>query len=388
VAVYRLAWALTHRRSAAVLAAALLAGAPAFVMYSSGIGSDLPSSMLVTAALAVYVRHVAEPRLARFCLFALLAGASFLLRNPNVLLAGAVGVHQLILHRRRLLAQLPVWAAGAAVFGAFVAVQLACNLVMFGALVGGYAGEAQQGLSLAYVPHHLPRYLVILCAVPPLGLPALAVVVHRRRAEQNGIYLLCAGLVAAFVLFYSAWWALGFSYRFAFGGGARFLLPVVPLLCVFVAQAVLDVVGAAWARRALIAVGLAAQLAASAALTVELRRYKDRMAAHRDRIYAATARRALVLGPGEWSKLFFPRDGAMGERRYASYELATAAGELPRVVEAALRAGAPVYALGSGHRSTPEEARALAELHTRYRLVTTVDEQQPYELTVEEIVPR
>jgi hypothetical protein len=227
----------------------------------------------VTAALAVYVRHVQEPRLARFCLFAFLAGASFLLRNPNALLVGVVGAHQLVVHRQRLRAQAPTWAAGALVFGAFVAVQLAHNFTVFGALLGGYAGEAQGGLSLAFIPHHLPRYLVILCVVPPLGLLAMPLMALRRRADQHGIYVMLAGLVAAFTVFYSSWWALAFDYRHAFVGGARFLLPVMPILCVFVAIAALDAIRAPRVRRALIAIGLVGQLGASAVLTVGLYRY-------------------------------------------------------------------------------------------------------------------
>jgi hypothetical protein len=111
------------------------------------------------------------------------------------------------------------------------------------------------------------------------------------------------------------------------------------------------------------------------------------MAAHRDHIYAATGQRSLIVGPLEWSKLLFPHDGTGNERDYASYELASSTEHL-RVVDATLRAGAQAYALGSGSRSTPEETRVLAALRERYRLVTLVDEHDPYDLRIEQIVPR
>jgi hypothetical protein len=182
-----------------------------------------------------------------------------------------------------------------------------------------------------------------------------------------------------------------FDYEHAFISGARFLLPVLPVLCVFVAVAAIAVRAGARLKAALIAVCLLGQLGASGVLTYQLRQFKGRMAAHRDLIYSATARNALVIGPHDWNKLVFARDGQGNGRRYASFETAARVPpqgqEIVRLVEDALRAGAPACVLGSGSRRTPDEDRAVAALRVRYRLVRIAETSSPYELSVDQVLP-
>jgi hypothetical protein len=384
-ALYDLTLQLTRRRPVALVAAALLALLPPIAAQASVVGSDLPSMTFITAALAVYARYLARPRTATLCLFALLAGAAFVVRNPNVLLFAVAGGHQLALHRRRLGGEVKKWAAALACFGVFVALQVGANLLTFGSLVGGYTHEAEGGFTFGNLVRHLPGYLVMLSVVPPLGFVAMVAVAARRRELA-----FLAALVVAFTLLYSAWWAFQLDAGHAFVSGLRFVVPILPLLCLFVAVAAFDLSGAG-ARRAFLAVALIAELGASAVLTVQLRQYKGRMAAHRDRIYAATSPRAVVLGPLEWSKLFFPHDGSGRALRYASYEPAierVGAQEIARIVDVGLARGDAVFALGSGRRQTPAEQRAAAELRARYRLVPVVDETRPYELRVDQVLPR
>jgi hypothetical protein len=389
VALYDLARQLARQRSTALLAGGLAATLPPLVMFASDIGSDLTSLTFVTAALAVYARHVDRPRPARFWLFAFLAGAAFLVRNPNALLVAAVGVHELVVHRGRMRPQLAAWIGGALVFLAFVALQLAWNVAIFGTLVGGYEHEAQRGFALHFVPAHLPGYLVVLCMVPPLGLPAMLAVLAGRGAGPRSVHRLLAGLVLLYVGLYSSWWSFDFDpLHRPFLTGGRFVLPILPVMCVFVAVA-LESIASARARRLLAAAVVATQVAASTVLTVQLWRYKNRMAEHRDQIYAATAPRALVIGPEEWSKLLFTGDGSGSERRYAAFEGARWAArpddELPRLVDATLRAGEPAYLLGSGRRANAAEQRAAAVLHARYAAVTLVDTDRPYDLKIERL---
>lgn len=158
------------------------------------------------------------------------------------------------------------------------------------------------------------------------------------------------------------------------------------------ALAVFDLNTAARLRHVLIAVCLLGQAAASAVLTYQLYQFKGRMAAHRDQIYSATAQHALVVGPGEWSKLFFPRDGTNRVRSYASYAGAMqgpgSGDELLRLVEQALQDGQPAYVLGSGSKKQPTEERARRQLNGHYRLVTVLDSGTPYELRVNQVLPR
>lgn len=393
-AAYALVWQVTRRRAVALIAAALVATQPLLVFNAGAIGSDVTSMALGALAMAVYVRHVRRPSAPAFWLFSLLAGANFLVRNPNALLFAAVGLHQVACHRQRARAQAAAWLGGALIFGAFLAAQLAGNLLVFGALVGGYAQEAgaQGGLSLASVPHHLPRYLAMLCVAPPLGLVAMVGTIRRRRADDSGLHVLFAGIVLAFVLLYSAWKAFLFDYQHAFVAGARFLLPVLPLMCLFVAVAAQDALPQTRWRAAALAAILGVQLVASAALTRQLVSFKQRMAAHRDRVQAATEPHALLVGPAEWRKLFFPRAGSLRPQPYASYEnalrVSSSGGELVRLIEAALRANEPVYALGAGRRQTAAERGAEAVLRAHFRVVTIVDDHAPYDLRVDRVLPR
>ena len=381
VATYDVAWQLARRRDVALVAAALVATVPAVVMRAGTLMSDLPAMTLVTAAIAIYLRYLARPRAAIFCVFGLLSGAAFLVRNPSVLVVAVAGAHQLFLHGRRPRAHLAAWIAGALVFAAFAGAQLYGNLVTFGSIIGGYERDAfaHGSFSLAHVPRNLPKYLVVLSAVPPLGLPATLLVAWRRR----GVTVWLAGLVLAFVAMYSAWSDLPFRPESWFVGGARFVLAAVPIGCVSLAIAAFELVTQARVRRVAIAVVLAAQLGASAYLAYQLRAFKERMVTHRERIRAATAEGALIAGPAEWSKLFFGRDGKT-VRRYASYERF---GEAVRLVEEEVRAGRPAYVLRSGRRETDDERRALAQIAARHPLVILVDERLPYELRVEEVLP-
>jgi hypothetical protein len=394
VVLYHLAWQLTQRRSVALLAAALLASLPAVVFLASGIDSDMPSLTLVSAALSVYVRHLKRSRPPTFWLFSLLAGASFVVRGPNALLFGVACLHQLFVHRGRWRAQAVAWAGGFLAFATCVALQVGFNVVTFGSPLGGYQNAilARGGFSLAHLPHHLPRYLVVLCVVPPFGLLATLAETYWRRTELHGVYVMLASLVLAFTGLYGSWWVFELNYHHAFIGSARLLMPVVPILCLFVALAALDLLAPGRVRDGLIAACLLAQLGASTLLTWHLYQFKARMAAHRDRIYDATMQRALIVGPGEWNKLIFPRDGTNRVRRYASYEAAMAAGvsgqELVRLVDRTLQASESAYVLGSGSRRQPAEERALSVLRDSYRLVTVIETSTPYELRVDQIFPR
>jgi dolichyl-phosphate-mannose-protein mannosyltransferase len=389
-ALYRLALQVTGDRAISLFATSILATLPAVVFIASCIGSDLPSLAFVTVALAVYARELEKPSVRGFWLFCTLSGASVLIRNPNVLVLAVVGLHQLWVHRENLRAQRLRWVGGSAIVLAFIAIQLGVNFALFGNWVGGYKGEAGagKGLSLQFLPHHFPRYLAILCAVPPLGLPAVLWVTAKRARQSRGIWLPLTAIVLLYATFYGAWRAFGFDYRHAFIAGARFVLPALPLLCLGLAIALFDMVRATQLRRGLIALGLAAQLAASAYLTTQLHAFKTRMATHRDRIYAATTPDALVIGPGEWSKLFMPYDGVFAQRRYASYDPWEPKGglraELARLVDDALARGEPVFVLGSKEPSALQEL-AFQHLSERYRLVPKLQTQQPYVLRVFEL---
>src|SRR5262249_34999492 len=135
VALYDLTMQLTRRRPVALAAAALLAALPPVAAQASVIGSDLPSMTVITSALAVYAPYLVRPRALTLCLFALVAGAAFLVRNPNAILFGAAAAHQLVVHRGRPRAE---WAAAVACFAATIALQIGFNFATFGALVGGY----------------------------------------------------------------------------------------------------------------------------------------------------------------------------------------------------------------------------------------------------------
>lgn len=386
-ALFSLARQITGRSRPAWIAAALLASVPPVVANTSVIGSDVPSMAIIVTALAVYVRYLKAPQPKTFALFALLAGVAVVVRAPNAILFGAVMAHQAVTHRAELASRLPLLLSGCIIVALLTAIQLAFNLITFGALTGGYQAEVnvESGLSLANLSTRLPGYLLMLSVVPPFGLIAMAAVVRKQRWSGGGVYTLLAGVIVGFVLFYSAWWAFAFDYTRGFVGGARFVLPVLPLLCLFVAVW-LDGAPSRTLRTALVGGCLTAQVAASLVLTYELRLYKQRMATHRDAIIAATAPASLVVGPDEWSKLMFGVD--VEGRQYASYEfLSGDAGEqdLFRLIDAGLNRGQPAYVLGSGDRETPEEREALAAVRRRYQLRPVLDADTPYALHVEAV---
>ncbi|MEQ1757412.1 MAG: glycosyltransferase family 39 protein [Vicinamibacterales bacterium] len=383
-ALFDLTRQLTGRRRPAWIAAALLASVPPLVAHAAVIGSDVASLTIMTAALAVYVRHVKTPQPLTFALFALLAGAAVVVRAPNAILFAAAIAHQAVTHRAHLIRRLPLLFGGCLIVALLAAIQLTFNLVTFGALAGGYQKEvnAEAGLALANLPSHLPGYLLMLSAIPPFGLIAMAVVVRRERWSGGGVYALLAGITLAFVTFYSAWWAFDFDYTRGFVGGARFVLPVLPILCLFVAVW-MDSASSRTLRTALVGGCLTAQVAASLVLTYQLRLYKERMATHRDAIIFATAPGSLVVGPEEWHKLMFGVD--VEGRQYATYDFLNGdAGEreLFRLIDERLNSRQPAYLLGSGSRETPEERDALAAVRRRYQLRTVLDVDAPYQLLI------
>ncbi|MBW2236232.1 MAG: glycosyltransferase family 39 protein [Deltaproteobacteria bacterium] len=390
--VYRLTCLVVESRAAGLLAALLLGTLPPMTFFANGIGSGLSSLTFLLIALVFYARHIRHYSVASFWLFSFFCGVCFLIRNPNILLFLPIFLHQCILHRRRLGSQGLCLGGSLLILGAFIAVQLAFNLSVFDSLIGGYAQETgpSGGLSLSHMPHRLPRYLLMLCAIPPLGMIAMPLVAYRRRREMQGLYAALAAVALTCVVFYSAWWSFAFDYRSAFVGGVRFVFPIVPLLCLFVATLLAEGVVVRRGGKALVACGVLALVAASVYGTVELHAFKRRLQSNRDLVYANTAQGSLMIGPSDWRKFFFPQDGTGQVRSYASFDLSQPGvdmvQELLRLVDASLRAEEPVHFLRSEFGDAEQRDRVLQEFSSRYRLVTLKETTEPYALRIYQVL--
>ena len=387
LATYLLASQMTAHRGVSLFAAAMLTGLPVVVSSASGIGSDLPSLTVVTSALAAYVWHLKSERPAGLWLFSFLAGVSFLVRAPNALVFGVIALHQGWRAYTRRSCRWWAWIPACIVFSSLLAIHFVVSAATFGSVIGGYATETrdQGGLALSWMPDHLRLYVVMLCAVPPLGLPCMAHAMWSKRNECEGVSLAFAGLTLAYVLLYSAWWSFAFDYAQAFIAGARFLLPVMPLLCVACAIACFDVVNRVGVRGAIIAACVAGEMTVGVLLTYQLRHYKGRMAAHREHIYASTEANALLVGPGDWKKLLLSRLVIDGRGAYAAYEdgdSRSGSDEVVRLVVDALDSGRVAYLLLSGVQAKPGEMVVVRNLQSRYRLTKVAEYTDPYDLTV------
>jgi hypothetical protein len=391
--LYRLTCLTTGSRTTGLLAALLLGTLPPMTFFANGIGSDLSSLTFLVIALYCYARHVRRYSVASFWLFTFFCGMGFLIRNPNILLFPPIFLHQCIVHRKRLASQRLCLGVSLLILAGFIAVQLAFNLSLFGTPIGGYAQEIGRngGLSLSHVSHRLPRYLMMLCVMPPLGMIAMPLVAHRRRGQLQGLFTAFASVVLTFVVFYSAWHDFGFDYRRAFVAGVRFVFPIIPLLCLFVATFAADAILGRRGGKLLVSGCLLGLVAASGYLGVELHAFKTRLQSNRDLVYANTLQGSLLVGPHSWRKFFFPHDGTGQVRAYAAYDL-TQRGvdmrqELLRVVERSLHAAQPVHFLHSDFGDAEQRDAVLRELRSRYRLVAVKETAEPYALRIYQVPP-
>lgn len=293
---------------------------PSLVLYSRTIMTEIPSALLIVAALFFYMRG-GRSRLAAGAIL----GLSLWFRYGNLLpcgllllAAGARDVAALLPSLRRH-SRLPPWrelhlAPLLVGFLPILVALVAYNLAVYGRIApSGYSNPTIPLFTLTDAPVHLAVYIAIFLVMYPLM--AITPLFYKGPLRLE-IWAMLGGSLLVLSTFYWDVTSGGSLAKSIFAIGPRLMLPVIPCFLIAYASA-LDgltrrVPALAWmSLPAVCVLGIATTLVVSYAHQQRL----NQIAEVRDRVYREIPPNAFLVINGEATKFFNP---AWGNRQYAT----------------------------------------------------------------------
>jgi len=372
---------ITKDRICSIFSSLLLGICPPVVFYSRTLLGDLPSMTLVLLSFFLYLKATKEERSLLYAISSIILGFAILVKFTNLLFLIPVLLYQTKTRSRRLFPSY-IFYIVLIPFAVFIGLY---NLYFFGNFfTTGYhltSGEAYH-FNLTNVILHFPQYFVIYNIFPPLGI--LCMFFSIRRIHASGNYSFCFYIVMTFLLFFCFYAYLPFDIEHLFIESTRYLLVILPYLCLFVVR---------WIQHNIkpqkrffhIIISIILILGVlNIGFIIEYHAFKSRLLYYQELFYTNTEPDSLVIGGDVWKKLFHPYfSREYGERHYLLYDFLYEEEllEIIPLIDTWMKEHA-VYFIDDPYTESTIHDFVLSMLNERYALGAVVATSQPYEMTL------
>lgn len=322
ILTYNFVFEISHDRFSSFTGALLLGLCPPTVFYSRTLTSDLPSMTFLLFSFLFYLRASRHKRITFYFISSLSLGFAVLIRYPNILFVFPIILNQI---RTKKLSEISNYFYYIPLIP-FLCVLALYNYHFFGnPFITGYhqyytISSRHPNFSFVNIVMCLPRYFVILNLFPPLGL--IASFLYIRRKWRKDVYFISLFMILTFIIFYSSYASLPFEIEHLFIEAMRFMLVILPYLCI---NSVLWFRDQVKTKLLSYSIPIAIFIILGVSNIIMLSQYnafKTRLIYYRDVFYTNTEPDSLIIGNDAWDKLFLPYfSQTHGERYYLRYDV-------------------------------------------------------------------
>lgn len=378
ILTYLCAFEISKDRKCSILSAFLFGICPPIVFYSRTVLCDLPSTVFLLVSFLLYLKASNKNKYLFYVISSLSLGFATFLRYPNILFLLPILLNQI---RTRKFNEISTYIYYIPLIPFFCMHGL-YNAYFFGSFykTGYHATGYVYNFSFENLVIHLSQYFLILNLFPPIGLIATFLFIRRKSREEA--YFISFFMVVTFIIFYSSYSALAFRIENLLVQGARYLLVILPYLCINTVTWFHSRVKTKYLSYYIPVVVFLIFGLINVVMIAQFSAFKTRLVNYRDLFYTNTESDSLIIGTGTWDKLFYPLLN-YDKRYYLRYDTLSEdeiIGEILPFVETWIQ-DKSVYFIDDPYEAYADRNKhnfILQLLSERYHLHSVIATDQPY----------